>query len=381
MTMQFDPTALRDGPEEPRGETIWSGRLSALLLLAAGTMAILLMLGWLAFVPHIPRIQEVWHVRVPTGVEATPVLAGDVLVIGCMDGSVVGLDARTGNCLYWTRPALLGIAGGMTSAGGRVIFGADDNGVYSVEPATGAVTARAFTNGPVRTTPLVAGDRLFVGSDDGHLWEFRLPGLQRVGSPLYAGSAIAADPLLVGDEVVFVPLQGGVHFLNRSKHTLRIGAVPGPVHSSPCAVRTRVWVGNDLGELSSVDAVTLEVVRAEALPYPIRSHLAAGEGALFVGTNGGSLRVYRETPLSWLLDLPAEAAVRAQPLLLGSHVVYAADDGMVRVCDRGRRRVLAERQLEQARITATPVLDDTGTLYVATAAGDVYALRHPALVP
>ncbi len=380
MTMQFDPSALREVPEEPR-ETIWSGRVSALILIVAGSLAVVLMLSWLLLVPHVPRLQVLWDARVPTGVEATPALVGSVLAVGCMDGSLIGLDAETGACLYWTRPALLGIAGGMTAAGNLVLFGADDNGVYAVDAATGEVTARAFTNGPVRTAPLVVGDRAFVGSDDGHLWEFRLPGLQRVGNPLYVGSAIAGNPLLVGKDIVVAPLRGGLYFIDQQTRKLRVGAVPGPIHSSPCAARNRVWVGNDLGEVYSVDAETLETSRADVVPFPVRSRLAAGAGALFVGTNGGFLRVYRETPPDRLLDLPAAGAVRAAPLLRDASVVYVADDGVVRVCDRGRRRVLAQRKLTPGRVTADPVLSETGVLYVAKADGQVCALRHRVLGP
>jgi outer membrane protein assembly factor BamB len=56
-------------------------------------------------------------------------------------------------------------------AGGRVFFGSSvDCKVYALDAATGNELWTCFCDGPVRFAPAVDGDRLFVVSDDGHLY-------------------------------------------------------------------------------------------------------------------------------------------------------------------------------------------------------------------
>lgn len=379
MTMQFDPVVLREVQgQEPPPLTHPRPRL-VLPLLGFGMGAVLLAIGWVVFAPRISGLQVVWRQEAPGGVEATPVIAGNMLIVGCMDGSLIAFDRASGDKLYETRGALLGIAGGMVLTESGLIYGSDDNAVTLADPATGEPLAKAVTNGPVRTTPLVLGGTVAVGCDDEHLWELRLPGLESAAPPYWAGSAICGDPLLLNDEIVFVPLQGDVHFLHRKTRALRLAPTPGPVHSSPCAAGGRVWVANDWGRISSVDSSTLEVRVGKSLASPVRSALAASGGGLFVGTNGGFLRVYRGTPLEARWDLPADGPVRARPLIVGDLLIYVADDGCVRVARRSSREVLATKQVGEGRISATPLLDGDGTLYVATADGFVTALTGAAL--
>ena len=57
------------------------------------------------------------------------------------------------------------------AADGAVLFGSSaDDSVTSLDAATGAVRWRFFTGGPVRLAPTVAGGRVYVGSDDGHVY-------------------------------------------------------------------------------------------------------------------------------------------------------------------------------------------------------------------
>ena len=59
-------------------------------------------------------------------------------------------------------------------ADGSVYFGSPvDNKVYALDASSGAIRWTFFAEGPIRFAPVVANDRVYVGSDDGHVYCLR----------------------------------------------------------------------------------------------------------------------------------------------------------------------------------------------------------------
>lgn len=102
----------------------------------------------------------------------------------------------------------------LVSAGGRVFFGSSsDDTVYCLDARTGEQIWTYTTEGPVRLSPTVAGDRVLVGSDDGHVYclsategtlhwkhrgvaeDRRIPGNERIIStwPIRTGVLVDGD--------------------------------------------------------------------------------------------------------------------------------------------------------------------------------------------
>ncbi len=376
MTIQFDPTALRGPTETPR-DSLLSGRVSALVLMGTGCAVILALLGWALLAPHTPQLEVVWAARLGAGVTADPVLCGETLLVGCDDGSLAALDARTGVLNYVTHPALLGIAGGLIAHDGVVYFGAMDNGVYAVDPASGETLHRTFTNGAVTASPLVLDDRLYVCSDDRSLWRFSLPDLHLIPSPVHLGGSIASDPIVVRNDVVAASSTGGVRFYDTETGLLRNADVPGPIYATPCEVRGTVWIGNDLGQLYSVNAETLKVTLVDTMPGPVRCGLAGGGGALHAGCNANLLRTYLEKPGLRKYDVPTGGAVRSKPLLFGDLLAFVADDGVVRVCRSNSGDLAGTHRMTACLMSPAPVAGPDGLVYAANGAGEVRALRLP----
>ena len=106
--------------------------------------------------------------------------------------------------------------------GDLVLFGSSaDDQVYALDAKSGRVAWRFFTGGPVRFAPAAWKDRVFVVSDDGHLyalalsdgkvlWKHRAcPGPQRVlgNERMISHWPARGGPVVVDDKVYY---SGGI---------------------------------------------------------------------------------------------------------------------------------------------------------------------------
>jgi outer membrane protein assembly factor BamB len=103
---------------------------------------------------------------------ATPRLLDGVLYCGSSDGGLYALDARTGAKL-WRHEAKAPVFSGIGLDGpDALLFGTMDGSVVRLDRRTRRETLRLATGGGVVTTPVVAADRLVVGSRDYMLYGF-----------------------------------------------------------------------------------------------------------------------------------------------------------------------------------------------------------------
>lgn len=94
---------------------------------------------------------------------SSAVVAGGSVFVGAFDGSVVALDAQTGN-ERWRSRAGDTVAGTPAVADGRVFFGSFDHHVYALDAETGQEVWRFDTGQPVTTSPLAHDGLVVIGS-------------------------------------------------------------------------------------------------------------------------------------------------------------------------------------------------------------------------
>ncbi|HJU91202.1 MAG TPA: PQQ-binding-like beta-propeller repeat protein, partial [Gemmatimonadaceae bacterium] len=77
-------------------------------------------------------------------------------------------------------------------------------------PELGGLLWRFQTHGPVRSSPTIAGDELFVGSGDGALYALDTwTGRERWRFP--AGAGVSSSPAVTNDAVFFSDLGGSIY--------------------------------------------------------------------------------------------------------------------------------------------------------------------------
>ena len=81
------------------------------------------------------------------------------------------------------------------SADGIAYFGSPvDNKVYAIDVSSGKLRWSFFTDGPVRFAPTIFKNRIYVGSDDGHVYCLQ----SRTGKLIWKHRAGPSDEKILG---------------------------------------------------------------------------------------------------------------------------------------------------------------------------------------
>jgi eukaryotic-like serine/threonine-protein kinase len=236
-------------------------------------------------------------------------------------------------------------------------------GVYETRPVTiyGGLQWRFQSDGPIQTTPVVVGDLVLTGSQDGRLYA-----LDRESAQLRwtfdAKSAIASSPAVA---------EGLVLFATRDRHFLAIDArngaerwrmalgadVPWPwgyesgdfFLSSPVYSRGFVLFGGGDGKLYSVRAADGRVRWQLPTGGRVRSSPAVDGDLVFVGSADGKMYAAElETgKLRWTYDTEGvrlksadfgydRRTIQSSPAVANGVVVFGARDGFLYAVDRDR---------------------------------------------
>ncbi len=83
---------------------------------------------------------------------------------------VVSLAIAASGTIFWTTFTFGEINSSPTVANDTVYVGSNDGNVYAMDAATGAVLWATDTGAPVDSSPAIANGLLYVGSDDGRFY-------------------------------------------------------------------------------------------------------------------------------------------------------------------------------------------------------------------
>ncbi len=247
-----------------------------------------------------------------------------------------------------------------TSASAMFRGGPAHLGVYDVRPVRrfGGLRWRFRTGGPVRSSPAIAGDVVYIGSSDGTLYALDLAtGIPRWSRPL--GSAVTSSPA-VGSGLVYAQTRNGDVFALRADGgdvawRASTGAdVPfawpftsGDIYvSSPVLAAGRVLVGGGDGGLHAFDARTGEEEWSAPTEGRVRSSPAVANGRAYVGSADGSVyafdvesgrRAWRFDTFGRTLDSDTfgfdRKTVQSSPAVADGLVYVGARDGFLYAID------------------------------------------------
>jgi outer membrane protein assembly factor BamB len=181
--------------------------------------------------------------------ESSPLVVGDLVVVGDWRGDVVAFDRHTG-ARRWSYRTDGRVKGAMAQSGDLVFAGAYDGRLYALDRRSGRLRWRSASQdrlggrGAFYSTPAVAYGRVYIGSTDGKVYAFGAA----TGNLLWSRST------------------GGY------------------VYSSPAVWRRTVYAGSYDGKLYAFDAATGEVRWASEMGGPVSGSPTVMAGVVYAAT-------------------------------------------------------------------------------------------------
>ncbi len=159
------------------------------------------------------NLQVNWKFTAGAGMVSSPTLVNGVCYFGCLDSNIYAIDASTGS-MKWTFQTGYQVKSTVAVVNGKLFTGADDGNIYCLDANTGSKLWETPAGGitisplgigleaPVRSSPMVVGNKVYVGSLDGNLYCLDT----NSGNVLWkyqTGGQILATPSIV-DNAVYV---------------------------------------------------------------------------------------------------------------------------------------------------------------------------------
>jgi outer membrane protein assembly factor BamB len=154
--------------------------------------------------------KELESVELSGQVGATPALIGDFLYVGTITNQVQAVDWKK-KAVSWTYEAKKKqqpFAASVAATKDLVLGASRDRCLHAIVRATGKSKWIFATDGRLESSPVVAGNRVYVGSNDGKLYVVDLTTGQRIQAIELGTKGILASPAVSDSRLVIGTLDG-----------------------------------------------------------------------------------------------------------------------------------------------------------------------------
>ncbi len=260
--------------------------------------------------------------------ESSPAYGNGVVYIGDLGGWLNAVNAQDGKKL-WAFKANGEIKSSPVVIGDRVLIGSYDEFLYCLNTRDGSVAWKFKTNGPVHSTPSIADGIAFIAGCDELFRAIRVSNGKEVFN-VSSGAYTGASPALRDGSAFYGTFDNEVLEVNlterkiawRYEHPER----KFPFYSSAAVTSTRVVIG---GRDKLVHGLTMDGKAAWtfATRARVESSPAIAGGRVFVGSNDGRFYVLGLNDGAKLWEFNAGAPLSASPAIANGRIVIGSQDG------------------------------------------------------
>jgi outer membrane protein assembly factor BamB len=260
--------------------------------------------------------------------ESSPAYGNGVVYIGDLGGWLNALNATNGQKL-WAFKTDNEIKSSPVVVGDRVLIGSYDQNLYCLSTRNGAVLWKVRTNGPVHSTPSVAGGLAYLAGCDEVFRAIRISDgkeMFTISSDAYTG----ASPAIRGSAAFYGTFDNEVLMVDLANRTIswryQHPERKFPFYSSAAVTDTRVVVG---GRDKVIHGLTPggKPAWSFATRARVESSPAIASGRVYVGSNDGRLYVLDVNTGTKLWEFNAGSPISASPAIGRGRIVIGAQDG------------------------------------------------------
>jgi len=356
---------------QPAGRGVWSHDLGAPTRAAPIVHEGVLYVGGFFKISALDAStgEQIWEITVPSPLDHSIALAGDLLYVGLTDHRMIAVDRNTQQ-FRWTVKTGGPIASSPIVADGIVYVGSGDNALNALDAASGEVLWREDIVGEVRAAPAVSDGHVYAADNLGNLYVFDARTGQSKLRFRTEGNTKASPAIANG--MAYFPSGGQVHAVDADAREIageyqfklvwkqfwdwKLPGVPKPpahkgrmwlfdpnfafdratgqwsttgLVSTPSVTADSLYAGSFNGGFYAADAISgTEAWRFEADGAIFGSPVVAGDRVYF-GTDAGSLYALRRSNGELVWSLPLGAPIQISPVFAGERLYVRTDDGML----------------------------------------------------
>lgn len=233
---------------------------------------------------------------------------GDRVLVGSQDASLSCLKLADG-ALIWKHSIADQIRCSPAVARGkdrdRVFIAGCDGRLHVIDAATGAALAAVPIDGPTGTTPAVAGDRVFFGTEGGGFFgidflrgDVAWRSQAAAGQSYRSSAALAADLAIVGSRgkavEAFALTDGGKRWRRPMRGRVDAAPVVVSVATAAQGPRPAVIVADAAGKVAILDATTGDLLWEFDAGGGFGAGAAVAAGRVVIASDDGSVWCFAE---------------------------------------------------------------------------------------
>lgn len=325
-----------------------------------------------------------WQIEIPNPGYSSPLVIGDVLYIGSMEGHIRAIDTATGDEIWQVQPLERAVSP-IQAWGDQLIVIIGDT-LFLLDRATGA-TRWQFAIGESAwfSQPLIIENIAYFGSAEPRYFALDLTS-QTVLWQVATASRIYYYPAAWGDTLIF---SGENHLIALNRQTgEKIWQADLPSADwGPYAIGDgTIFAGALDGSFYAVDVATGDILwraRVGSDDRPVWSPPIVSEGVVYAGYSNDTFYAFDAATGDTVWEFATEDAATGEPILVGDVIYFGlgAHSGTPDDAERLFYAIDAATGEELWSVTLTgtiytsPAIGEGGSVFVATAAGQLYALE------
>ena len=263
--------------------------------------------------------------------ESSPCVEKGIVYVGDLAGSVHAVSVQDGKGI-WTYETEGELKASPVVSGDRLLIGSYDGMLYCLSAQDGALLWQVQTDGPVNCTAGIADGIAYISGCDGMLRGVRVSDGEQVVS-VDIGAYTGASPALANHLVVFGTFENRVLAVDLSLKRVRWSyehpEKKSPFYSSAALADGKAVVGGRDKMVHCLEAETGKLLWTFATKGRVESSPAVAAGRVYVGSKDGRFYVLDLETGKKLWEFLAGSPISASPALAAGHVILGSEDGLL----------------------------------------------------